>query len=101
MALGALARDITLLVVGEAAALAALGAAGGVLLGVVFYLGGLTLLAEYQHFPFAAPGLRFMCLTALALTAGFTGLSAAAAWLSSRSLNHLEPGAVMLKGEFD
>jgi putative ABC transport system permease protein len=100
MALGASAGDLSRLVLGEAAAVAACGALFGLPLGAVLYLGGLAVLESYQHFPFAQPSPAFMAIAAAALMLGVFVFSMLSAWLPALRLNRIEPGVVMIRGDF-
>ncbi|MDR2007162.1 MAG: ABC transporter permease [Acidaminococcales bacterium] len=101
MALGASAGDLSRLVLGEAATITACGALLGLPLGGILYLGGLAVLESYQHFPFAQPSLAFMAIAAAEFTLGVFVFSMLSAWLPALRLNHVEPGVVMTRGEFD
>lgn len=101
LAFGATGRDISAVIVGEAAAVSLTGSIVGLLLGGVLYKGSLQLLESYQSFPFVQPSWSFIAVMALGITALFTGLGALAAWLPAYRGSRIDPSIVMTRGEFD
>jgi len=101
LAFGATGRDISAVIVGEAAAVALTGSIAGLLLGGGLYKGSLQLMEAYQSFPFVQPSWSFIAVMALGITALFTGLGALAAWLPAYRGSRIDPSIVMTRGEFD
>lgn len=101
LAFGATGRDISAVIVGEAAAVSLTGSIAGLLLGGGLYKASLQLLEAYQSFPFVQPAWSFIAAMALGITALFTGLGAVAAWLPAYRGSRIDPSIIMTRGEFD
>lgn len=101
LALGASGRDIARLIVGEAVAITAAGAAAGLLLGGVLYGWGLAILDEYQAFPFIQESWTFLLLLGLSITGVFSGFGILAAWLPAYEGSRVDPSVIMIRGEYD
>lgn len=101
LAFGATGRDISAVIVGEAAAVALTGSIAGLLLGGGLYKVSLQLLGSYQSFPFVQPSWTFIAALALGITILFTGLGALAAWLPAYRGSRIDPSVIMTRGEFD
>lgn len=101
LAIGASARDIAIVIVGEAAAVAAAGSLGGLILGTALYKISLTLLEAYQAFPFIPPSWTFLVTAGLLIAGIFSGCGALAAWFPALRGSRVDPATVMTRGEFD
>ena len=101
LALGATGQDISKVIVGEAAVVSLTGSITGLVLGGGLYKGSLQLLTAYQSFPFVQPSWIFLGITALGITALFTGLGMLAAWLPACRGSRIDPSIIMTRGEFD
>jgi putative ABC transport system permease protein len=101
LAFGATGRDISAVIVGEAAAVALTGSIAGLLLGGGLYKASLLLLESYQSFPFVQPLWSFIAVMTLSITVLFTGLGALAAWLPAYRGSRIDPSVIMTRGEFD
>ena len=100
-ALGASRKDISLLIVGEAAALVGGGVVGGLVLGAVLYLAVPSLLAQGGAFPFIAPGPSAIAFAALGVLVLFAAIGfAAVAWPLARA-GRVDPASAMQMGDID
>lgn len=101
LALGASGRDIAALIIGEAVAITFTGAVAGLALGGALYAWGLAILNEYQAFPFVQETWPFLLLLSLSITGLFSGLGVLAAWLPAHEGSQIDPGVIMVRGEYD
>lgn len=100
-ALGASRKEVSLLIVGEAAVLVGGGAACGLVLGAVLYLAVPSLLAQGGAFPFLAPGPLPIALAALGVLVLFAAIGfAAVAWPLARA-GRVDPSSAMQMGDID
>lgn len=100
-ALGASRREISQLIVGEAALLVGGGVVVGIVLGAVLYLVVPQLLASAGSFPFLPPGILPCILAALCVAVLFAVIGlAAVAWPLSRA-GRIDPSSAMQTGDID
>ena len=100
-ALGASRREISLLIVGEAAILVGGGVAVGIVLGAVLFVAVPGVLAGAGSFPFIAPspGACVLCALGTAVLFAAIGL-AAVVWPLVRA-GRIDPSAAMQTGDID
>jgi putative ABC transport system permease protein len=101
LALGASGRDIEVIIVGEAVAVALSGSIAGLLLGGSLYKASLAILEAHQSFPFVQPDWQFFTVISVCLSGIFAGLGALAAWLPACRGSRIDPSTIMTRGEFD
>lgn len=101
LALGAVRRDIAVIIIGEAVAGSALGSAVGILFGGGLYKIVLALLIDQQSFPFSQPSGQFILTLSVLIITSISLLGALAAGLPAYRGSRIEPGTIMTRGEFD